>query len=336
MAAETFLASFGLIGLRLVELHGIDPKAFALRLGLARTAPADANARLPSDLADKAFRLALEQIPDPAFALRAAQCWHPSHLGVLGYAWLSSGSLRTALQRMQRYLRLLGQRASCRCEETAEGLRFSLDSGRGDTPVGHVVADFALSIVLSLCRTNLDPSLRAVAAGLRRPPPADRQPYEDYFGCPVIFGAAADYFVLSRRDVDQPLPTSNRELAATFDAILATQLAELRDGDLEARCRAYLLQALTSGEPSEAGLASALAMSRRTLQRKLAEGGLTYRGLLERTRYDLALRYLEDPRKTVTDITFLLGFSEQSAFTRAFKRWHGKAPTAYRERLVRA
>ncbi len=336
MAAASFLASFGMIGLRLVELHGIEPKAFAQRIGLARTTPAEANARLPSDLADKAFRLAMEWIPDPAFALKAAQCWHPSHLGVLGYAWLSSGSLRTALQRMQRYLRILGQRASCRCEETAEGLRFSLDSGRGDTPVGHVVADFSLSIILSLCRTNLDPSLRAVAAGLRRPPPVDRQPYDDFFGCPVKFGATADYFVLSRRDVDQPLLTANRELAATFDAILATQLAELRDGDLESRCRGFLLQAFTSGEPSEEGLASALAMSRRTLQRKLGELGLTYRGLLERTRYDLALRYLDDPRKTVTDITFLLGFSEQSAFTRAFKRWHGHAPTAYRERLVRA
>ena len=77
-------------------------------------------------------------------------------------------------------------------------------------------------------------------------------------------------------------------------------------------------------------------MSRRTLQRKLQENGLTYRGLLEKTRHDLALRYLDDPDKTVTDITFLLGFSEQSAFTRAFKRWHGKSPSAYREQSARA
>ncbi|HRH73817.1 MAG TPA: helix-turn-helix domain-containing protein, partial [Zoogloea sp.] len=59
--------------------------------------------------------------------------------------------------------------------------------------------------------------------------------------------------------------------------------------------------------------------------------GLSYRGLLEKTRYELALRYLDDPRKSVTEITFLLGFSEQSAFTRAFKRWNGKAPSEYRQ-----
>ena len=78
-------------------------------------------------------------------------------------------------------------------------------------------------------------------------------------------------------------------------------------------------------------LAESLGLSTRTLQRKLAALGLSYRGLLEKTRYELALRYLDDPRKSVTEITFLLGFSEQSAFTRAFKRWNGKAPSDYRQ-----
>jgi AraC-like DNA-binding protein len=85
---------------------------------------------------------------------------------------------------------------------------------------------------------------------------------------------------------------------------------------------------MTSGEPSEEALARAMGMSPRTLQRRLGDLGLTYKGVLEKTRYDLALRYLDDPTKSVTDVTFLLGFSEQSAFTRAFKRWNGSAPTA--------
>jgi AraC-like DNA-binding protein len=128
-----------------------------------------------------------------------------------------------------------------------------------------------------------------------------------------------------------PLPTSNRELATTCDAILASELATLQNDDLESRCRAHLLHELTSGEPSDTRLAESLGLSTRTLQRKLAALGLSYRGLLEKTRYELALRYLDDPRKSVTEITFLLGFSEQSAFTRAFKRWNGKAPSDYRQ-----
>jgi len=331
VAAETFLASFGLIGLRLGELHGIDPNRFAEQVGLASIDLPDTKTRLPSSLLDRAFAKAAELIPDPAFALRAAECWHPSHLGALGYAWLSSDSLRTALRRMTRFNQIIGQRMFSRCADEPDGLRFTYDHGRGDTPVGHLMADFDLSIVMSMCRTNYGADLAPIVVTLRRPTPVDPSPYPAFFACPIQFGATCDTILLSRHAADKLLPTSNRELAATFDAILTKQLLELGRGNLVARCATWLLQELTSGEPSEAELARALGMSNRTLQRKLGELGQSYRGILEKTRYELALRYLEDAGKTVTDITFLLGFSEQSAFTRAFKRWSGKSPTSYRE-----
>jgi AraC-like DNA-binding protein len=335
MASETFLASFGLIGLRLIELHGIDPQRFAQQVGITSIEIPDAKSRLPSALLDLAFEKASLLIPDPAFALRSAECWHPSNLGTLGYAWLSSGSLRTALKRMARYTRVIGQRMSARCTDDDLGLHFRYDHGRGETRVGYTMADYTLALIVDMCRTNFGPTLALESVSLRRPNPANPKPYQDFFCCPVRFGEAVDGFVLERHIADRPLPTSNHELATTFDAILTGQLAELNTGDLADRCRTHLLQELTSGEPSEEGLAKALGMSRRTLQRKLGDSGLTYKGVLEKTRYDLALRYLDDPTKSVTDVTFLLGFSEQSAFSRAFKRWNGKAPTAYREHCAR-
>lgn len=330
MASETFLATFGLIGLRLVELYGIDPQRFAQQFGIASTVIPDARMRLPSALLDSAFEKAALLIPDPAFALRAAECWHPSNLGPLGHGWLSSGSLRTALKRMARYMKIIGQRMSSRCADDPDGLRFIYEHGRGDTPAGYVMADFGLSLIISMCRTNFGPSLTPESTTLRRPAPANPKAYEDFFGSPVTFGAAEDSFVLAREIADRPLPTANPELAATFDAILTAELAELGNSDLSTQCKAYLLQELTSGEPSEAEVARAMGMSSRTMQRKLRERGLTYKGILDETRYHLARRYLNDPARTVTEITFLLGFSEQSAFTRAFKRWSGQAPTAYR------
>ena len=330
MASETFLASFGLIGLRLVELHGIDPQRFAQQIGIESTTIPETRTRLPAQLIDAAFAKAASLIPDPAYALRAGECWHPSNLGTVGYAWIASSSLRTALKRLERFSRILGQKASGRCADSPDGLHFVFDHGRGDAAIGHVIADFALSLIVDMCRTNFGPALTLESVSLRRPLPENRKPYEDFFICPIFFGAAEDGFVLERHIADRPLPTSNQELATTFDAILTEQLAELHNSNLADRCRAHLLQELTSGEPSEEELARALGMSRRTLQRKLGDLGLTYKGVLEKTRHDLALRYLDDPTKSVTDITFLLGFSEQSAFTRAFKRWNGNAPTAYR------
>jgi len=330
MASDTFLASFGLIGLRLIELHGIDPQRFAQQVGIASIEIPDARTRLPSSLLDLAFEKAISLIPDPVFALRSAECWHPSNLGTLGYAWLSSGSLRTALRRIARYSRIIGQRMSANCKEDDHGLHFMFDHGRGDTVIGWVIADYTLALIVDMCRTNFGPALTLESISLRRPLPENPAPYEDFFCCPVCFGAAIDGFVLARHIADRSLSTSNHELATTFDAILTEQLAEVSSSDLVHRCRAHLLQELTSGEPSEEELAKALGMSRRTLQRKLGDLGLTYKGVLEKTRYDLALRYLDDPTKSVTDVTFLLGFSEQSAFSRAFKRWNGNAPTAYR------
>ncbi len=330
MANETFLATFGLIGLRLLEKYEIDPQRFAQQVGIATIDVPSAKARLPSGLLDRAFAKAATLIDDPAFALRASECWHPSNLGTLGYAWLSSGSLSKALNRMARFNRILGQRKFSRCLEQPNGMRFIYDHGRGDTEVGHLMADFDLSLIISMCRMNVGTQLSPESVTLRRPLPKNRSPYDAYFGCPVQFDAAQDGFVLARSIAERPLPTSNHELAITFDTILQRQLTELSTEDLVSQCKSYLLQELTSGEPSDAELATAMCMSSRTLQRKLSDLGWTYRSLLMSVRYELSLRYLEDTAKTMTDITFLLGFSEQSAFTRAFKRWHGKSPTEYR------
>ena len=79
-------------------------------------------------------------------------------------------------------------------------------------------------------------------------------------------------------------------------------------------------------------MARRLHMSRRTLQRRLAEADTSYLRLVDDTRKDLALRYLEDASRSIMDVAFTLGFSQQSAFTRAFKRWTGVNPTEYRAR----
>jgi len=329
MTQESFLATSGLIVMRLVELHGINPQGFMRQAGVDPALLRDPKARVSAQLSDAVFAKATALIPDPAFALRAAACWHPSNLGSLGYAWLSSETLRTGLKRLERFGRILGK-VAYRCVDEPEDLHFIYDHRRGDVPYAHAIADFGMSIIVDMCRKNFGAELNPQAVHLRRPVPMNPEPWRDFYRCPIHFGADEDSFVLPRRIAETPLASANHEIAATFDAILTKQLATLIYPDVLSRCKVHLLQQLTSGEPSEQELASALGMSRRTLQRRLGDLGLTYKGVVDGTRYELALRYLDDPERSVTDITFLLGFSEQSAFTRAFKRWSGKAPTAYR------
>jgi len=332
MIQESFLATSGLVLIRLVELYGIDPQGFMQQAGIDAAVFRDPKARIPIRVSDLAFARASALIPDPAFGLRAAQCWHPSNLGSLGYAWLSSETLLTGLKRIERFSRILGK-VTYQCVDAPEGLRFIYDHRRGDAPYAHALADCGMSIIVDMCRKNFGASLNPLTVNLRRPPPDDPQPYLDYYRCPLRFGAGEDSLVLSHKMAEAPLTSANHEIAATFDAILTRQLAALIDTDILSRCKLYLLQKLTSGEPSAQALAQALGMSRRTLQRKLSALGLSYKSVLDATRHDLALRYLDDPERSIIDITFQLGFSEQSAFTRAFKRWSGATPTAYRAAL---
>jgi len=328
---ETFLATMGQVFVRLVELHGIDAHLLLREAGVNPAALRDPSARIPSTFWDTAGAKAAALIPDPAFGLRAARCWHPSNLGVLGHAWLASSTLRTGLQRLERYGRVLGERAQLKLTDTRDGLRFAYDHRRRDPMLRAIGTDFVMSLVLDMCRMNYGASLRPVEVRLSRARPGDTEPYRHFYGCPIHFETSDDSFLLSARVADEPLHTANRQLAGTLDSILAAQLAALDKDNLPARCKSSVLEQLTSGEVSEEDMARQLHMSRRTLQRKLAESNTTYQKLVDDIRRDLALRYMEDPRKTITDVTFLLGFSGQSAFTRAFKRWIGMSPSTYRE-----
>ena len=328
---ETFLATMGQVFVRLLEMYRIDARALLREAEIDPAVLRDPAARIPSSIMDTLSGKAAELISDPAFALHAARCWHPSNLGALGHAWLASSTLRTGLQRLERYCRLLGEKAQIKITDARDGLRFTYDHRRRDSLLRAIGADFAMSLVLDMCRMNYGASLRPVEVRLSRARPRDIEPYRHFYGCAIHFEASEDSFLISHRVADEPLSTANRQLAGTLDGILAAQLAALDKNNLPARCKSNLLEQLTSGELSEEDMARQLHMSRRTLQRRLAESNITYQKLVDDTRRDLALRYMEDPGKSITDVTFLLGFSGQSAFTRAFKRWTGMSPTHFRE-----
>lgn len=320
----------GQVFVRLVEMHGIDAQALVREAGIDPATLRDPGARISSDAADELLARAAAAIPDSGFALRAARCWHPTNLGALGHAWLTSSTLRTGLQRLVRFNRLLGERARFTLASERDGLRLSFDPKRRDPELHALGADLILSLVLDLCRVNYGASLRPVEVRLRRIRPANTEPWKQFYGCPVHFGDRENSLLLSPRVVDEQLPIANRQLAGMLDGILEGQLAALDRSNIPARCKATLLEQMASGEMSEEAMAKALHMSRRTLQRKLAETEQSYQKLVDDTRHDLALRYLEDPQKSVTEVTFLLGFSGQSAFSRAFRRWTGISPTEYR------
>ncbi len=171
-------------------------------------------------------------------------------------------------------------------------------------------------MLLDMCRVNAGTSLRPVAVTLKRERPDCAEAYADFYVSEACFSAATDSFTLAVQDADRLLPTANRQLAGVHDQILTRELATLQQDDIAARCKAALLELLTTGEVSIDGVAKALHMSPRTLTRRLAAQGTQLQSLLDETRRDLAERYFADPGKSISDVAFLLGFSQQSL-------WHG-------------
>jgi AraC-like DNA-binding protein len=327
---DATLASIGQIVWRLIERHDLAPEPLFRAAGIDPQIIHDPHAYIARPKSDALMRALAERIADPAFGLKAAHCWHPSNLGALGYAWLSSSTLRTAVKRLVRYWRIVIADVAVGLEETAQGVEFVHTPPALDNTPDAIRGDIVMAIICDMCRTNFGQAFSPRRVAFRHPAPADARPYETLFGCPVSFGADANRLLIGSAEADDALPTGNRDLAAAHDRILVDQLARLDKEDVVARFRASLLDRLTSGEVSEEDIASDLHMSRRSLQRRLAEADASYQSLVDDTRRDMALRYIQDPAKSATDITFLLGYSQQSVFTRAFRRWTGMSPSEYR------
>jgi AraC-like DNA-binding protein len=330
---DSMLSSAGPVIRRLLEMHGIDVADLARQAGVELARSPGPDERIDTDKVDALLRLAIPRIADPAFGLLAARCWHPGNLGVLGHAWLSSSTLRTSASRLVRYFRIVGERGHYETEDIPQGLKLRFWAGRGDPaadPVAGVAVDVGMSLLLDMCRLTAGAALRPRAVSLCRRRPVSALPYQHFFGCTIEFSSQENALVLSATDADRPLESSNRQLASVLDKMLTEQVARLDRSDVVARCKAAILEHLASGEISEDEAATLLHMSPRTLQRKLAEARTSYKSLVDGIRKDLALRYIEDPHRSMTDITFSLCFAGPSSLSRAFKRWTGVSPSEYR------
>ena len=282
------------------------------------------------DSIDNLWRKASKIIDDPCFGLKAAEFWHPSNFGALGYAMLASNTLRTALERVDRYHRFLSDERFIKLNETEEGLTYTLifSHEKLDIPAR---SDAILAVTMSMCRMNYIEDLAPVSVTFTHSKPSCSAKFYEYFRSPVVFEAPANSLSLPIEAVDKSLPGSNPQLAELNDQVMIEYLAQLDHDRIAEKVKAVIIDQLPSGNVTDENVAQALYMSSRNLQRQLQSAGTTFNSLLNEIRQDLAQKYLKDQNISMTEIAFLLGFSESSAFSRAFKRWIGVTPTQYRK-----
>ena len=281
----------------------------------------DRQAALTSDQFYRCWTAVEEISGDPALGVTLARLTRAEAFQPATFAAVCSPDLRHAVDRLATYKRLLGP---MRLEvDTENGLRLTLRWPAEPLPPNSFVAYELLSWV-SLARLGTRQRVNPQRIAMPTPPAAPA--YQDYLGVP-IGKAAVPTVTFTALDSRRPFLTANTGMWQVFEPELRRRLADLdRVESTAERARAALLELLPAGQGSAAAVARRLALSHRTLQRRLADEGTSFQSVLEQTRHALARHYLERPEITITEIALLLGYDEPSSFYRAFHQWSGTTP----------
>jgi AraC-like DNA-binding protein len=199
-----------------------------------------------------------------------------------------------------------------------------------------LVGDGQIAGLLTLCRINFGENLVPAKVTLKRSEPSNPAPWVEFFGPGVKFGQPANSLSISNGDADRPLTGSDPEMIALHEEVIQRYLMKQDRSNILNRTRLQIMEELPTGAVTEDGTARALHMSKRTLHRKLRENDETFRSLLTQVRTGLAERYIVNDSYTVTEIAFLLGYTDTSAFSRAFRTWFDRSPTQAREQSQNA
>ncbi len=316
-----------------MEASGVESRKVFEQAGLDPEKLHKPGARFSYRALRRLFDLALDHTQDPCLGLKIARYWHPSNLHALGYAWLASSDLKDALKRIIRYYRVVStDKEELSLVETKRGYRFALDVSKVVwEPIAMEYDDFFASI-LNMCRISWGEDLAPLVLKIQRARPPQRcvAEFARYFKAPVEFASNQNSLLFRKNDLEKTLPTGNIQVARACDRIVDEYLTSLEGTQIMVKARGKLVERLPSGEFSEQGIAKALNVSVRSLQRKLKEEGTTFKTLVDETRRDLALQYIKDSTVSINEMAYLLGYSEHANFSRAFKRWTGVAPSAAR------
>lgn len=325
----------------LIDLLGYLERQGCRTLDVCREADIDPrvleepNSRIPASYMERAWIVGERLAHDPDLGLHAAEHYNPGALSIVGYVILSCRTAGDALDRLARYVPLLneGLHVTLTRHQGVTHCRFEpldrFESFLQRTP-RQVMETMAAGIVVTLRRLATSP-VEPTAVLFRHAAPSSLAEHHRLLGPTVRFAQPENAVVYPSATLEAGMLSADPALLEFFEGDARRRLAQLDShGAVSRRVLDLLLKRLKGELPTLATVASELAMSERSIQRGLREENTSYRELIDEVRKELALQHLSRPGTSATDVAFLLGFSEPSAFTRAFRRWTGAPPTQFR------
>lgn len=283
------------------------------------------------DYYDMLERIA-EQIDVTELPLRTGASMRLDEYGALGLAFKAATTLGASFARIERFARLWTSVVEYQLRPDPRGVLFILQRA-GDRHLGlRLSNETTLVSAVAIARQVSRAHVKPVEVLVQHPAPKSIAAHEDWFGCPVRFGAELDAVLFSSDSMAQPNLLGDEGISCYLVSHLETELSQVTtEITVVDQAKDAIAQALSEGSPKMAQIASGLGLSARSFHRRLSEHWMSFKTLTEETRRDLAQGLLRDDGHSLAEIAFLTGFSEQSAFTRAFKRWVGHTPASYRK-----
>ncbi|GLQ30438.1 AraC family transcriptional regulator [Litoribrevibacter albus] len=331
-STHTTLATWALAVERALQTEGADTVEIFKKANIDRNTLLETDARIPVSTMWQLWRAAVEITGNDAIGIRVAETLFPTHLNALMFAMQASETIQDCIERLSRYAKVVSTIGSIDVDYAEDVVCIRMISSiEPDRPYQPI--DALLAVVVKVIRDILEPvdQNRILTIRLCRPTPEKLETFQRFFKCPIEFSASANEIILDKEILTARLASANSEMARVNDELLNDYLKRLNNESTSLKVRKQILKLMGSEHLNQEFIASRLNMSVRNLHRKLSDEGQNFKELLDSTRKELALRYLKMSNISIGELTFSLGFVDQSSFSRAFKRWTGKTPSQFRK-----
>ena len=323
--------------LDLIAARGGNSDQILQALGTDRSVFSDFDGFIPSFIMIRILEEAALATGDDCFGLHFGEGYNPKNLGPLTYVVLNSPTVLLGIQNAQRYFMI--HNGGAKLSLTVEGQRVYLRHRLIDSPMEmqRQHNECSMAVLLNTLRMMVGSQWSPLEVQFAHKAPVKISEHLRIFAAPVVFDCPTNSFVIDPEFLERQVPAADRRLYGILKQYLQRVLNDMPAEDgLLAAVRNGIGESMRNGYPQLANVAKKAAMSPRTLERRLTEHGTSFKQLVNDTRRRFALNYLRDHKNTLTQIAFLLGYSEVSAFNRAFKRWTGSTPLDYRRNPERA
>ncbi|UZE96482.1 AraC family transcriptional regulator [Alkalimarinus alittae] len=266
---------------------------------------------------------------DPAIGLHIGEKSNVDEMGVIGHIFFNNATLGDALTQFERLYKLVnaGMRVEFNIDDDLAYLNYICES---PDYYSRANMDRTMAISIVRARSLIHATLKVEYVSFAHPKPDYAEEYERIFQCPIKFDQAHCTIALKKQFLTFELPKRNPYLHKVLTRHVETLLNKIRPKkSLSDQVKRIVSKQLAKGDVDAEMVAAKLCMSRHTLYRKLKTEGHAFQALIESVRKEKAIRYIKEKRYSLSEIAFLLGFSELSAFSRAFKRWTGTSPAKY-------